>query len=81
MKTTLSFTWLFYTTSKGKFSKLGRLIALLNKFYCFVLFIMLLPLVYDLVSTLPKAIFLNKLVFQSDFYDLMISSSGREVLI
>lgn len=67
MKITLSFTWIFYTTFKGKFSKLGHLIALLNKSYHFILFVMLLPLVYDLVSTLPKTIFLNKLIFQLDF--------------
>ena len=45
----------------------------------FVLFIVLLPFVYDPVSALPEAIFLNKLVFLPCFYHLMISSSDLEI--
>ena len=66
MKILLSFPWLLYATTKGSSPSTPSK---------FLLFIVLLPFVDDPVSTLPEAIFLNKLVFLPYFYHLMISSS------
>lgn len=72
MKILLSFPWLLYATTKGSSPSTPSK---------FLLFIVLLPFVDDPVSTLPEAIFLNKLVFLPYFYHLMISSSDLEMLI
>lgn len=69
-------------TIKGKFLELGLLTAPSKcGVFFFFFFLILLPLVYDSISALPGAIFLNKLVLQLAFYDLMTSSSEIEMLI